>query len=70
MKLAWSKSEETDPPQAREIVRNCGQVLGLLEEVLPFRSRADRGRGVRQLTEGMVCEAGVCVLVEGRLIKP
>jgi hypothetical protein len=35
MKLAWSKSDEPKHPQARDIKRNCGQLLGRTDELLP-----------------------------------
>ena len=34
MKLAWSVSEEQQFP-SREMVRNCGPLLGRLAELLP-----------------------------------
>ena len=35
MTLIWSKNDEPKHPPAREIRRNCGQLLGRLDEVLP-----------------------------------
>ena len=51
MKLAWSNSDETDPRQARETVRNCGQMLGRLDEVLAFLYVAQHGASASAMRE-------------------
>ncbi len=51
MTRAWSKSDEPDRRQAREIVRNCGQVLGRLDDVLPFLYVAQFGASGRAMRE-------------------
>ena len=51
MKLGWSKNDEPYRGQAREIVRNCGQLLGRLDDVLPFLYIAQYGASARDLRE-------------------
>jgi hypothetical protein len=49
--LAWSKSDEPQHPQARDIKRNCGQLLGQLDELLPCLYIAQYGASGRDLRE-------------------
>lgn len=52
MKLAWSQNEEQpQPPQARDIIRSCGQLLGRLDVLLPCLYIAQYGATVRDLCE-------------------
>ena len=52
MKLAWSKTEEQEqPPQARDIIRSCGQLLGRLDALLPCLYIAQHGATMRDLCE-------------------
>ena len=48
MKLAWSVSEEQQFP-SREIVRNCGPLLGRLDELLPCLYIAQYGASSQDL---------------------
>lgn len=43
MKLAWCKSNEPEQLQSREIPRNCGQLLGRLDGLLPCLYFAQHG---------------------------
>jgi len=47
--LAWSKSDESKHPQARDIKRNCGQLLGRLDEMLPCLYIAQYGASGRSM---------------------
>lgn len=49
MNLAWSKSDESKYPQARDIKRNCGQLLGRLDELLPCLNIAEYGASARAM---------------------
>ena len=49
MNLAWSKSDESKNPQARDIERNCGQLLGRLDELLPCLYIAQYGASGRAM---------------------
>jgi len=49
MTLAWSKSDESKHPQARNIKRNCGQLLGRLDEMLPCLYIAQYGASGRAM---------------------
>lgn len=49
MILGWSKNEEPERPRPREITRNCGQLLGHLDELLPFLYIAQHGASFRDL---------------------
>lgn len=49
MNLAWSKSDESKNPQARDIKRNCGQLLGRLDELLPCLYIAQYGASGRAM---------------------
>lgn len=51
MKLAWSKNDEPKHPQARDIKRNCGQLLGRLDELLPCLYIAQYGASGRAMRE-------------------
>ncbi|MFO1262689.1 MAG: hypothetical protein U1E84_05005 [Rhodoferax sp.] len=51
MKLAWSKSDEPKQLQAREIKRNCGQLLGRLDDLLPCLYIAQYGAPGRAMRE-------------------
>ena len=48
MNLAWSVSEEQQFP-SREIVRNCGPLLGRLDELLPCLYIAQYGASSQDL---------------------
>lgn len=54
MTLAWSKSDEPGRLPAREIPRNCGQLLGHLDELLPFLYIAQYGASGRDLRARMM----------------
>jgi len=49
MTLVWSKGDELNSPQAREVSRNCGQLRGQLGELLPFLYIAQYGASGRDL---------------------
>lgn len=49
MNLAWSKSDESKNPLARDIKRNCGQLLGRLDELLPCLYIAEYGASGRDM---------------------
>ena len=51
MTLAWSKSDEPKHPQARDIKRNCGQLLGRMDELLPCLYIAQYGASGRAMRE-------------------
>jgi len=53
MTLAWSKSDEPGRLPAREVPRNCGQLLGRLNELLPFLYIAQYGASGRDLRARM-----------------
>lgn len=53
MTLAWSKSDEPGRFPAREIPRNCGQLLGRLDALLPFLYIAQYGASGRDLRARM-----------------
>ena len=58
MKLAWSKNNkpEEQPPD-REIARNAGQLLGRLDEIMPFIYIAQYGASDREMRERTTNEA-------------
>jgi len=49
MKLAWSKNDEPKGTRPRAISRNCGQLLGHLDELLPFLYIAQYGASFTDL---------------------
>jgi hypothetical protein len=49
MILSWSKNEEPERPRPRAISRNCGQLLGHLNELLPLLYIAQYGASFRDL---------------------
>lgn len=49
MSLIWSKNDGPERPKGREIPRNCGQLLGRLDELLPFLYVAQYGAPGRAL---------------------
>ena len=49
MILVWSKNEEPERPRPRAISRNCGQLLGQLDELLPFLYIAQYGASFTDL---------------------
>lgn len=49
MTLIWSKSDESKHLQARDIKRNCGQLLGRLDELLPCLYIAQHGAAGRDM---------------------
>lgn len=51
MTLIWSKDDESRPPRARELRRNCGQLLGRLDELLPCLYIAQHGASGRAMRE-------------------
>ncbi len=51
MKLGWSVSGEQQPLLSREIVRNCGQLRGKLDDLLPSLYIAQYGASRRDLRE-------------------
>ena len=51
MALIWSKNDVAERPEGREIPRNCGQLLGRLDEVLPCLYIAQYGASGRDLRE-------------------
>ena len=52
MKLGWSETEEqAQPPQARDTIRSCGQLLGRLDALLPCLYIVQYGATVRDLCE-------------------
>lgn len=51
MTLVWSKNDEPERPQAREVKRNCGQLLGRLDELLPCLYIAQYGASARAMRE-------------------
>ena len=51
MTLAWSKSNEPKHLQARDIKRNCGQLLGRMDELLPCLYIAQYGASGRAMRE-------------------
>lgn len=51
MTLIWSKRDEPKHPQARDIKRNCGQLFGRLDELLPCLYIAQYGASARELRE-------------------
>jgi hypothetical protein len=51
MTLVWSKSDEPKHPQARDIKRNCGQLLGRLDALLPCLYIAQYGASMRAMRE-------------------
>jgi len=51
MMLGWSKSDEPEHSRSREIARNCGQLLGRLDELLPCLYIAQYGASGRDLRE-------------------
>lgn len=58
MKLGWSKSDNQEVQlQDREIFRNTGQLLGRLDDMLPFIYIAQYGASNRDLRERMTEEA-------------
>ena len=46
MKLGWNVSEELQQLPSREIVRNCGQLLGRLDYLLPCLYIAQYGASI------------------------
>lgn len=58
MKLGWSKNDKQEGQlQDREISRNVGQLLGRLDEILPFVYIAQYGASDRELRERTTDEA-------------
>ena len=51
MKLDWSKNDEPGDSRSRDISRNCGQLLGSLEELLPCLYIAHYGASAQELRE-------------------
>lgn len=51
MKLAWSKNDEAESLRTRDIPRNCGQLLGNLQELLPCLYIAQYGASEQELRE-------------------
>ena len=51
MKLAWSKNDEAGSLRTRDIPRNCGQLLGNLQELLPCLYIANYGATAPELRE-------------------
>ncbi|GHT81191.1 hypothetical protein AGMMS49960_20310 [Betaproteobacteria bacterium] len=51
MTLIWSRSDEPKHPQARDVKRNCGQLLGRLDELLPCLYIAQHGASGYDLRE-------------------
>ena len=51
MKLGWSKNDEPGHPRSRDIPRNCGQLLGNLDDLLPCLYIAHYGASARELRE-------------------
>ena len=51
MKLAWSKNDEPKGTRPREISRNCGQLLGQIDALLPFLYIAQYGASYTDLRE-------------------
>ena len=51
MKLGWSVSDEQQQLPSREIVRNCGQLLGRLDDLLPCLYIAQYGASDSDLRE-------------------
>ncbi len=51
MKLGWSKSDEPKSSRPREIARNCGQLTGRLDDLLPCLYIAQYGASGRDLRE-------------------
>lgn len=49
MALIWRKNDVADRPRGREIPRNCGQLLGHLDDLLPFLYIAQYGASGRDL---------------------
>jgi hypothetical protein len=49
--LAWSKGDEPERSRPREMARNCGQLLGRLDELLPCLYVAQYGASGRDLRE-------------------
>ena len=58
MKLAWSKNNKPEGQHpSREISRNVGQLLGRLDEIMPFIYIAQYGASDRELRERTTNEA-------------
>ena len=51
MKLGWSKNDEPGHSRSRDIPRNCGQLLGNLDDLLPCLYIANYGASARELRE-------------------
>lgn len=51
MVLSWSKGDEPGHSRSREIARNCGQLLGRLDELLPCLYIAQYGASGRDMRE-------------------
>lgn len=51
MNLIWSKGDGPESPRSREIARNCGQLLGRLDQLLPCLYIAQYGASARELRE-------------------
>ena len=51
MELAWSKNDKAGSLRTRDIPRNCGQLLGNLQELLPCLYIAHCGASARELRE-------------------
>lgn len=51
MELAWSRNDDSGDPPARDIARNCGQLLGRLDALLPCLYIAQYGASGRELRE-------------------
>lgn len=49
MTLAWSKDEASKNPSARDVKRDCGQLLGRLDELLPCLYIAQYGAPARSM---------------------
>jgi len=63
--LLSSKSDEPKHPQAREIKCNYGQILGQLDEMIPFLSIAEYGASLRDMWRGRMTEATAGMFVIG-----
>lgn len=58
MRLGWSKNDKPEGQQRdRELARNAGQLLGRLDEILPFIYIAQYGASDRDLRERTTAEA-------------
>ena len=58
MRLGWSKNDKSEGQQRdRELARNAGQLLGRLDEIMPFIYIAQYGASDRELRERTTDEA-------------